>query len=174
MILDARGFTVVEILLATAVISVALVGVLAAVPVAMFGVQEGKQLSTATFLAEQRLEQVRNAAWTAAAGGDCLGISASVTVSPTIPVGATCNSGAGVLNAGTVTFPDESTTQINGFNGYSRTVRVTNCGVAPGCAGITDPTLRLVTATVTYTPSSGRGGSPTQKSAVVTLMVARH
>ena len=36
---------------------------LAAVPFASYGTREGYQLSTATFLANERLEQVRNARW---------------------------------------------------------------------------------------------------------------
>jgi hypothetical protein len=76
--------------------------------------------------------------------------------------------------AGVTLFPDENSTQITGFPGYSRTVRVTSCAVT-ACAGITDAGMRLVSVTVTYTPLTASGGaSTTPKSAVVSLVVARH
>ena len=55
------GMSLAEILIACVIIAVGLVGLLSAVPTASYGIQEGRQLSTAAFLANQRLEQVRNA-----------------------------------------------------------------------------------------------------------------
>jgi Tfp pilus assembly protein PilV len=59
---DERGLTVAEVLVATAIITVGLVGVVTAFPSAMSGIETGKQQSTATFLAEQQLENLRTAA----------------------------------------------------------------------------------------------------------------
>jgi len=56
--LGEDGLTVVEILLAVAIIGVALGGLGIVVPVSSYAVQDGNQLSTATFLANERLEQV--------------------------------------------------------------------------------------------------------------------
>ena len=171
------GFTLPEVIATMAVISIALVALASVIPVGMFAVHEGNQLSTATFLADQRLEQVRNAVWSVTpnpTGNDCLGLSLLATVPPTVPVAATCTQGGAPLIAGTVLFADETAAQIAGFTGYSRTVRVTDCGVAPGCTGITNAAMRSVTVTVTYTPMTGRGMSPTTKAAVVTTIVARH
>ena len=174
------GFTLPEVIATMAVISIALVALASVIPVGMFAVHEGNQLSTATFLADQRLEQVRNAVWSVTpvppsiTGNDCVGLSLLATVPPTVPVGFTCTQGGAPIIAGTILFPDETAAQIAGFTGYSRTVRVTDCGVAPGCTGITNAAMRSVTVTVTYTPMTGRGMSPTTKAAVVTTIVARH
>src|SRR5260370_20383702 len=58
---DQAGMSLAEILIACVIIAIGLVGLLSAVPTASYGIQEGRQLSTAAFLANQRLEQVRNA-----------------------------------------------------------------------------------------------------------------
>ena len=71
--LDEGGLTLVEVLLAIAIVGVALAGLGVAIPVAIYGVQEGNQMSSATFLAEQMMERVRSSAWTAAPAVDCLG-----------------------------------------------------------------------------------------------------
>ena len=60
---DRRGITLVEVIVAVGIITVGLSALLAAVPFASYGTREGYQLSTATFLANERLEQVRNARW---------------------------------------------------------------------------------------------------------------
>src|SRR5712692_5410336 len=140
---NQHGMTLAEILVALAIIGIGLVALAAAIPLAGYGIQEGSQLSTATFLANQRLEQVRNATWSATPAVDILGVSASTTVPP--------QTGA------TITFPDESPLAAP-YAGYNRTVRVLDCS-APGaqCSGILNPTMRQVTVTVTYTPITGVG-----------------
>src|SRR5262249_47513214 len=135
---DQRGITIVELMIAVGIIGVGLVALSSAIPIAAYGIQEGNQLSTATFLANQQLEQVRNAQWcaqcgTAGAAKDTLGLSASSTAAP-------------VGDGATTTFPDE-TPMTAPYAGYTRTVRITSCGVAPGCSGITDAGLRQITVT---------------------------
>src|SRR5262244_1551541 len=156
------GMSLVEILIASVIIAIGLVGLLSAVPVASYGIHEGRNLSTATFLANQRLEQVRNAAWTATPANDCLGKSASSTAAPS---SATCN------GATVTTFADETTVAAP-YGDYSRTVRITDCGVT-ACSGINNSDLRQVAVTVTYTPMPGAGGITTPKSAIVTMLVAK-
>ncbi len=53
------GFTLVEILIAVSVISLGLVGVAAGFLYAVGGLEAGRQQTTATFLAEQRVEQLK-------------------------------------------------------------------------------------------------------------------
>lgn len=60
------GFTLVEILIACAIIGLGLVAVSAGFGMGVEGVEAGRQQSTAVFLAEQRMEQVRAAAMAAA------------------------------------------------------------------------------------------------------------
>jgi prepilin-type N-terminal cleavage/methylation domain-containing protein len=159
--LDQHGVTMVEILIAVGIIGVGLVALSSAIPIAAYGIQEGNQLSTATFLANQRLEQVRNAQWQATPAVDTLGLSASDTAAPTGDGGAT-------------TFPDEDPVGAP-YTGYTRTVRITDCGVSPGCSGVVNAGLRQVTVTVGYRPMTGVGVAPatTIKSAIVTMYIAK-
>jgi prepilin-type N-terminal cleavage/methylation domain-containing protein len=168
MIFNERGLTLAEILVAIAVIGLGLVGLAVVVPVSSYGVQEGNQLSTATFLAEQRVEQARNARWVSTPAEDCLGFSAAATEAPTIPAGGACTNPVGA--AGAITFADEAA--IAGFAGYTRNTRVTNCGATP-CAGVTNAAMRLVQVTVTYRPLTGAGVSPTLKTVRVEWLVAQ-
>jgi len=169
-VLNQRGMTLAEIIVAVAIIGVGLVALSSAIPLAAYGIQEGNQLSTATFLANQRLEQARNATWQAAqpapavpalAAVDLLGVSASTT---TAPVG----------DGGVITLPDELPMAAP-YGAYDRTVRITDCSVAPGCSGIVTSSLRRVTVTVSYQPMTGIGMAPatTVKSAVVTMYITQ-
>ncbi len=171
LLTDARGMTIPEIAIAIAVIGVGLVALSSAIPLAAYGIQEGNQLSTATFLANQRMEQVRNAQWLAAqppppaapvlSAVDKLGVSASATA---VPVG----------DGGVITFPDENPLAAP-YTNYNRTVRITDCSVAPGCGGIVNAGLRQVTVTVSYRPMTGFGLAPaiTAKSATITMYIAQ-
>jgi len=58
-----EGFTLIEVLLAAAVIAVAMVAVGGGLSYGLAGIEAGKQQTTATFLAEQRLEQIRAATY---------------------------------------------------------------------------------------------------------------
>jgi prepilin-type N-terminal cleavage/methylation domain-containing protein len=143
---DQRGLTLVEILLAVAIVGVALAGLGVVVPVATYGVHDGNQLSTATFLAEQMIERTRAAAWTASPPVDCLGTSSGDL--PPVPTGATCR------DAVATQFPDEP--GVGGHPQYRRTVRVTSCATIP-CAGVATAGMRLVEVTVAYAPIPGAG-----------------
>ena len=165
MLLNERGLTLTEILVAVAIIGLGLVGLAVVIPVSTYGVQEGNQLSTATFLAEQMIERARAATWTSAPAIDCLGVSAGAAP---VPAGATCNGVA------TTQFPDETTAGVGvtGYSQYTRTVRVADCGAAP-CAGVTNAGMRLVTVTVTYTPLTAAGQSPTPKTVTLQWLVSQ-
>jgi prepilin-type N-terminal cleavage/methylation domain-containing protein len=163
------GMTLAEVLVATVVIGVGLVGLAAVIPLSSYGVHEGNALSTATFLAEQRLEEVRNADWTTIPTAiDCIAIgptAAPTTTACTRTVPTTCTSGTACT-----TYPDEAA--VAGYADFSRRVRVIDC--TADC-GINDPDMRLVRVTVSYRPISGVGGSAATatKSAVLELLVAR-
>jgi prepilin-type N-terminal cleavage/methylation domain-containing protein len=180
MMRDERGFTLAELLVAVVVIAVGLVGLATVMPLAGYGIQQGNQLSTATFLAQQRLELVRNATWTGAlypsplpagwtAPVDCVGTSAG-TAAPTT---TTCNVSPCSNGASCTTFADESSTSIAGFTGYSRTVRITDCGVAPGCGAspnaIVSSNAKMAVVTVTFTPSTGVGAAAAGQVFTVSL-----
>ena len=156
--------TLVEVLLATAIIGIGLAALAAAIPMAAYGIHEGSTLSTATFLANQRLEQIRSAVWEQGTPcADKIGVSASATVAPT----STCPGAA-------VTFADEPSLPAP-YASYARTTRIASCGAGAGCNGIVHGDLRQVTVTVTYQPMTGTGMSPTgtAKATSVSMYVAK-
>jgi type II secretory pathway pseudopilin PulG len=167
---NERGITVAEVLAAAAILGLGLAALFSVVPVASHAVQDGNQTSTATYLAQQRLEQVRNATWTGptAAPTDCVGLSATPTSAPAPSPAGTC--GGGVL----VTFPDEAT--LPGFAQYARSVRISDCGDPlnlAACGNVTSSAVRLVTVTVTYRPTSAAGVSPVNTSVRLEWLVAQ-
>ena len=197
MLRDSRGFTLPEVLLTVFIIGIGIAAIMSVIPVGAYGVQEGKQLSTATFLADQKLEQIRSLPWvnpptgfpdTAPPANDCLGLSPNATSAPTVPgpntpcfdqaTGATLAAVGAALPA----LADENATAIAGFNGYSRQVRIFACPppapfvCTPPAAGgpdLADADMRLVTVTVTYTPLTAQGVSPVQKPVTVTMVIAK-
>ena len=151
--------TLAEVLVALPIITIGLLALLAAIPLSTFATQEGRLTSTATFLANQRLEQVRNAPWSAVPAADQLGVSAS----PTAPPQA----------GGSTTFADESPVAAP-YTAYQRQVRIMDCGVGAGCGGVINSGMRLVTVTVTYAPVSATGkDASTPRSVMVTMLVAQ-
>jgi Tfp pilus assembly protein PilV len=158
---NERGLTVAEVLVAAAILALGLAALMTVVPVATYGVQDGGQTSTATFLAQQRLEEIRSATWDATT--DCVGLSANAASTP-------APSPAGTCGATTVTFPDEAT--VSGFAQYARQVRITDCGVTP-CGSVTSSAMRLVTVTVTYRPLSAAGGSSANTSVTLEWLTAQ-
>jgi prepilin-type N-terminal cleavage/methylation domain-containing protein len=154
------GFTLAEVLVCAVIVTIAFVALLSVIPYSSAAVQSGNQTSTATFLANQKLEEAKSIPWTSAPANDCLGFSDNANAAPTVPAGGSCTLGATNVAAGGALpwFADEGSASITSpdgtrhFGGYSRNVRITNCGVGAGCAGIVDPGMRLVTVSVTFTP----------------------
>ncbi len=133
LILNERGLTLVEILVAAFIIGIGLVGLMSVVPISSYGLHEGNSLTRATFLAEQKMEEIKNAAWQQTPANDCVGVSAgngnvaptSTTCTRTNPTA--CASGGACPIAG-----DEA--PVAGNTGYTRTVRIADCAtVAGGC-----------------------------------------
>jgi type II secretory pathway pseudopilin PulG len=159
--------TLVEVLVATLVIGIGLAGLAVVIPVSTWGVHEAHALSTATFLAEQRIEEIRGAAWTATPSeNDCLGTAAGAA-----PVSTTCTRlqpTPCLTGTPCTTYPDE--VAVAGYPGHSRTVRIIDCGATP-CAGVTHGGMRLVRVTVSYRPMAGAGGA--NRSASLELIVSR-
>lgn len=169
------GFTLPEVLLAAFIISVAFVTLLSVIPYSTAAVQSGNQKSTATFLADQKLEEAKHVPWTSSPDNDCLGYSTGNA--PTVSPGKTCTMGGVVMNPGQP-LPwavDQSATAIPNFRGYSRTVRITDCTAAGSCfPGLGDSAMRLVTVSVTYTPgvsTSSTAASP--QTVTVSMLIAQ-
>jgi hypothetical protein len=146
-----------EVLTAVALVAIGLAALASAIPVAGAAVSEGAKLSTATFLASARLEEIRAATWSAAPRVDRLGVSGAALSAP--------------QNGGTTTFADEAALPYP-YAGYSRRVRVFDCGTPPGCGAVTSGRLRQVTVTVAYRPVTASGLAPLDKPVSVTTLVA--
>jgi hypothetical protein len=147
-----------EVLAAVAVVAIGLSALTSAIPVAGAAVSEGARVSTATFLANARLEEVRTAAWSATPPVDRLGVSGAPLSPP--------------QSGNTTTFADEAVLP-DPYAGYSRQVRVLDCGLPPGCGTVTSGRLRQVTVSVAYRPVTARGLAALDKTVSVTTLVAQ-
>ena len=144
--------------MAVAVVAIGLSALISALPVAGAAVSEGAKLSTATFLAGARLEEVRSAPWSAAPPVDRLGVSAAPLSPP--------KSGDATTFADEAALPDP-------YAGYSRQVRILDCGLAPGCGSVISDRLRQVTVTVAYRPATASGLAALDKAVSVTTLVSQ-
>lgn len=161
-----RGFTLVEVLIAAAVIAVGFAGLAGMLALSSYGVREGRHRSVAVGLADERAEQLAAARWDGS--GDCLGLSPSSALPP---VTAECP-GHG---AGYAPFPDElAGTLPPPFEAFARAVRVQSCAAAGACP-VGSSELRLITAVVSYTPTSALGGAlpGVHQSVAVSRLVGR-
>ena len=147
-----------EVLAAIAVVAVGLAALASSVPVAATAASEGARVSTAAFLAAARLEEVRSAAWSERPPVDRLGVSSGPLTAP--------------QSGGAITFADENAL-ADPFGGYSRQVRILDCGQPPGCGSILSPLLRQVTVTVAYRPVTASGVAALDKAVSLTTLVAR-
>jgi prepilin-type N-terminal cleavage/methylation domain-containing protein len=140
------GFTLAEIMVACAIISVGLVAVVAGFGYGVDGVEAGRQQSTAVFLAEQRIEQAKELAMRQT--GLVQLIAANLT--------------------GTAT---EAYGSITGApSRYRRTTAITTF-VAGTPAGSTFDGKR-VDVVVFYRPVTGRGVLATERSVSLSIFLA--
>jgi type II secretory pathway pseudopilin PulG len=173
-----RGLALVELLVALVVVGVGLVGLAAVVPVSSRGIAQGHQLSTAAFLAEQRLEQVRAAPWTESPARDCLGTSGDApsswapTATGIAPLPDASCGAPGLADEGPAPWPNNPLPAP--YRSYTRLVRIRPCDVPGSGCGVSAPALRLVTVRVLVTPAHGMIGAPAAPQLVeLTSLVAR-
>jgi len=110
---DARGFTLVELLVAVALIMIGLVAMMQLFPLGTQGMDTGRKQSTAVFLGEQKMEQIK--AW-------ALGTGANQGFT-TVTAAGTCRT-AGPCADDNPNF--NSVNIIAGYPEYSRLVIITN------------------------------------------------
>ena len=108
--------------------------------------------------AEPRLEEIRAAVWSAAPLVDRLGVSGSPLSPP--------QSGSMTTFADEAGLPDP-------YAGYSRQVRIFDCGLPPGCGAVISTRIRQVTVTVAYRPTTTSGTASLDKTVLVTTLVAQ-
>jgi Tfp pilus assembly protein PilV len=70
---DSAGMTVVEVIIALGIITIGLLALIGAMPLSTSLIGESNLQTTATFLAQQRLEQIKNATWSFTTPPDKLG-----------------------------------------------------------------------------------------------------
>ncbi len=173
--------TVVEVLVSLVIVTIGLIGLATVLPLSSRGVQTGNQLSTATLLAEQRLEQVRAAQWTAIPSVDCVGTSGATVTSWSFSSGrAPVPTGACFPAEFTDETPagsealDSPTRLPDPFSQYVRQVRIRPCDAPASDCGVVDPSLRLVTVRVASSiPGSARHAAPAASVVELTTLVAR-
>ena len=161
----SSGFSLVEVIVASAVIAVGFAGLTSAMALSSSSIRDGRYRSAAVALAAERSEQIRAAQWDD--DGDCLGLSPAASLPP---LSDRCP-GRG---AGFSPFPDERAgTLPSPFERFSRTARILSC--ADGACPITSPDLRLVTIAVSYPSISGPKGAPgaTAPSVAISRLVGR-
>jgi hypothetical protein len=160
-LLDCAGLTVVEVVIALGVTMVGLLALVAAAPLGTSLIGGSNRTTTATFLAQQRLEQIKSARWTVTGGVDTLG-------------------GAGSSGMAAVPqWADEGYGDNPTYPHFRREVRIRDCSVSP-CSGIPAGTggantLRQVTVTVFFQSLTGVGtaSSDEQRVQLVTLIARR-
>jgi prepilin-type N-terminal cleavage/methylation domain-containing protein len=139
------GFSLAELLAAVFVISLGLVAVGAGFATAIQGVETSRQQTTATFLAEQRLEQVHAAA---------LGNSRVACM--------------GFANITTACFPAQAYAGITSAPGFRSTVTITDYIVNGNVA------RKRVDVEVFYRPIMAMGVFATERSVRLSTLVANH
>jgi type II secretory pathway pseudopilin PulG len=175
---DPAGMTLVEVLIAIGVLVVGLLALLATMPLSTSGVAESSRKTTATFLAQQRLEQVKNVQW-------CLSCGAAGAAVDTLGGGGSDgNAAVGQWpdeGYGTVTFPGAANCAANDRSGrcqFRRQVRIVDCSVV-SCSGVAvglkpAKTLRQVTVTVFFLGMTGSGSaSATEENVQMVTLIAR-
>ena len=145
---DESGLTLVEILVAMAIIMVGLAAVMQAFPLGTQGMETGRRQSTAAFLAEQKIEEIR--AWSLAPPPRGFG---------NMPICNPCT--------GAAPFNLEGFNSIPGYPDYSRTVTVQSFPTAPTA------NTRLVRVTLSYRRVTSAGVLPGGTQVSVETLIAR-
>lgn len=156
---DQRGMTMAELLIALILTTIGLLGLAQVIQGSATLINQSNVKTKAVFLAQQRVEQVKNRVWwVGPPAQDTLGVSPNATTAPS-------------------SFPDEAYGSITGYSNHRRTVRIIDCGVAPGCGNpaIQSASLRQVTVSVFFRPfvPEGTTSAPSEESTQVTTLIAR-
>ena len=146
---DQSGFTLVELLVAVAILMIGLVAVMQWFPLGTAGVETGRRQSTGVFLAEQRIEEIKAFALSTGAGQGFANM----------PL---CNPCAGAAPFGPA---PPNFNAIPGYPEYSRTVTV--------AAGPT-ATTRLVRVQVQYRRVTDQGVFTGGQQVDIATLIAQH
>lgn len=172
------GMSIVEVVIALGIIMVGLLALIAAVPLSTGLIGQSNLKTTAAFLAQQRLERIKNAQWCLACGAGGAAVDALG--------GADSPGGSAVAqwpdeDYGTIAFPGAQNcagSDRSGGCGFRREVRITDCSIV-SCSGIAPATasantLRQVTVTVFFLGMTGPGtASATEETVQFVTLIAR-
>ena len=141
------GFTLAEMLAATAIVAVGLLAVALALQYALSGIEVGRGETAATFLAEDKLEALKS---TALIAWDHPSLAAATTTEFCLPTGDDCS-------------------PMPRPGSYRRSTTVT-----PGLGGTCAADCKIVRVTVFYNAVTGEGQMNQERRLdVVTLFAAR-
>jgi len=162
------GFTLAEVLVATFIIVVGLVAVATGFQFATAGVATGRGETVAIFLAEQRVEQLKNVAMTNFAGpwpaGPSLANGITTEWCQATNIGATTTNCQAAAITGGASYQRVTTITDSG-NG-------TTCGTAPAAPPVL---CKRIQVRVTYRPVTSRGDVSQQRMIDVhTMLVPRN
>lgn len=175
-----RGMTFLEVVIAVGVITIGLLALIAAMPAATGQIGEANLKTTATFLAQQRLEQIKNARWCAACG-------TSPPDSPLNTLGGEGSHGGEAVAQwpdeayGTIVFPGAESCGATARSGgcrFRRQVRIRDCSSVQ-CGDISPAaavqTLRQVTVTVFFFPlaATGQGQNAIEESVQLVTLISQ-
>ncbi len=144
---EESGFTLVEILVAVAILMIGLVAVMQGFPMGTAGVETGRRQSTGVFLAEQKIEQIKAFALSPAAGQGFTNL----------PICNPCNAAA-PLNS-------ENFNTIAGYPEYTRTLIIQNGPTA---------TTRLVRVQLSYRRVTSTGVQTGGTQVDIATLIAQH
>jgi prepilin-type N-terminal cleavage/methylation domain-containing protein len=141
-----RGFTLPEVLVAVFVIVIGLVAVATGFQYATSGVATGRGETMATFLAQQRIEQLKTVAMT---NYDPPYPGVSLAAGTTTEYCQTSNIGATSANC--------QSTAISGTTSYTRVTTITDNPGGTGCSGVAPLLCKRIRVSVTYRPVTSGG-----------------
>jgi prepilin-type N-terminal cleavage/methylation domain-containing protein len=162
---NERGFTLVEVLVATFIIVVGLVALASGFQFATSGVATGRGETVASFLAEQRLEQLKAIAMTNYYG------SPAWTGTLTLQGGSTTTEFCQTSNIGS-TGTNCQASAIAGTASYVRVTRITDNRGGTGCTGTAPLVCKRIWVNVTYRPVTNRGDLSQNRAVDVYAVVA--
>ena len=160
---DQSGFTLVEILVAVAIIMIGLVAVMQWFPLGTAGVESGRRQSTGVFLAEQKIEQIK--AWALSTGAG-QGFA-------TVDAGGTC------FTAANAPCTNDAYNAIPGYPEYQRTVTISCVTTGPPPVTVASPcpanaTARMVRVQVQYRRVTAQSVLTSGQQVDIATLIAQH
>lgn len=149
---NQAGMTLVEVLVATVIIGIGLMALLAAVPVGIGGMETGRQQSTAIYLAQDKMERIKSWSLSTSANPVQQGFGTILPAGTCFAAGGACATD----NYGTIAL----------YPGYRRVVTVL---ADPGSPA----TRTRVTVQVFYTPR-GDNVQTAERQVTVSTVLALH